>query len=278
MEFVTKEDDSEECSSTTLVYQVSPDAEDQQFLLTDQESTIDWTLQEIWSSQKPDQTDETSSSPEASLNDKSKPDSDSKVEVLSFEIDDQDTKRTCLICGDISSGFHYGVSSCEACKAFFKRTIQGNIDYTCPGSNTCDINKRKRKACQSCRYKKCLKSGMLKEGVRLDRLRGGRQKYRRRMEHPYITNHCKPFELTLNNNKVLTKLTLHEPETVLALPDSSVQNNKFKSIKILSELYEQQVLGTINWAKHIPGMYILHVQFSDFLDIFFLCRIFPSVS
>ena len=51
MEFVTKEDDSEECSSTTLVYQVSPDAEDQQFLLTDQESTIDWTLQEIWSSQ-----------------------------------------------------------------------------------------------------------------------------------------------------------------------------------------------------------------------------------
>ena len=58
MEFVTKEDDPEECSSTTLVYQVSPDAEDQQSLLTDQESTIDWTLQEIWSSQKPDQTDE----------------------------------------------------------------------------------------------------------------------------------------------------------------------------------------------------------------------------
>ena len=89
------------------------------------------------------------------------------------------------------------------------------------------------------------------------------------MEHPYITNHCKPFELTLNNNKVLTKLTLHEPETVLALPDSSVQDNKFKSIKILSELYEQQVLGTINWAKHIPGMYILHVQFSDFFGYFF---------
>ena len=271
MEFVTesKEDDTNECSSTNLEDQQQ--CTSSQTLLTDQDcpsSTFDWTLQEIWSSQQPNETDETSSSssqsPEPSLNDTPKPDSASPIEVIvSFEIDDEDnTKRTCLICGDVSSGFHYGVSSCEACKAFFKRTIQGNIDYTCPGSNTCEINKRKRKACQACRYKKCLKSGMLKEGVRLDRLRGGRQKYRRRMEHPYITNHqSKPFELTLNDNKILTKLTLHEPETVLASPDSSVQDNKYKSLKILSELFEQQALGIIKWYKNIPG--ITHLSIKD---------------
>ncbi|XP_052868354.1 estrogen-related receptor gamma isoform X2 [Anopheles cruzii] len=126
-------------------------------------------------------------------------------------------RRLCLVCGDTASGFHYGVASCEACKAFFKRTIQGNIEYTCPASNECEINKRRRKACQACRFRKCLLMGMLKEGVRLDRVRGGRQKYRRNpCANPYqlqlIQSNPQYTPQSLEDIKILEVLSSFEPD------------------------------------------------------------------
>lgn len=42
--------------------------------------------------------------------------------------------------------------------------LSGNIEYSCPATNECEITKRRRKSCQACRFMKCLKVGMLKEG------------------------------------------------------------------------------------------------------------------
>ena len=72
--------------------------------------------------------------------------------------------RICAVCGDKASGFHYGVQSCEGCKSFFKRTIQKQLQYICVEEKDCTIDKSNRIRCQYCRFQKCIKLGMLKEG------------------------------------------------------------------------------------------------------------------
>ncbi|MEE6491213.1 hypothetical protein FKM82_016131 [Ascaphus truei] len=171
-------------------------------------------------------------------------------------------KRLCLVCGDTASGYHYGVASCEACKAFFKRTIQGNIDYSCPVVNDCEITKRRRKSCQACRFRKCLKVGMMKEGVRLDRVRGGRQKYRRPAEvvtpDPclYLNSHH-PLPVKKTTNKVVSHLVLVEPGEIYAAPDSSLPDSDVRMLTTLCELINRELLLTISWAKHVPGFSML---------------------
>ncbi|KAK1150778.1 estrogen-related receptor gamma [Acipenser oxyrinchus oxyrinchus] len=164
-------------------------------------------------------------------------------------------KRLCLVCGDFASGYHYGVASCEACKAFFKRTIQGNIEYSCPVLNECEITKRRRKSCQACRFRKCLQVGMMKEGVRMDRVRGGRQKYKRRIDSgsaQYIkTPSSKPAKST--GNKVISHLLLMEPTPVFAMPDPTAPESDVKTLMTLCDLLNRELLIMIGWAKHIPG-------------------------
>ncbi|KAI1302328.1 Estrogen-related receptor gamma [Halotydeus destructor] len=183
--------------------------------------------------------------------------SNTSVDVHDTKHGDSSPKRLCLVCGDIASGFHYGVASCEACKAFFKRTIQGNIEYTCPASNDCEINKRRRKACQACRFQKCLRMGMLKEGVRLDRVRGGRQKYRRTPDSPYQVQMAasSPVKrLPIEENKIVTALLHCEPEPVMVSPSyGSFSSAQMKGISILSDLVDKELVATIGWAKQIPG-------------------------
>ncbi|XP_043273452.1 steroid hormone receptor ERR1 isoform X2 [Venturia canescens] len=171
--------------------------------------------------------------------------------------EDMMPRRLCLVCGDVASGFHYGVASCEACKAFFKRTIQGNIEYTCPANGECEINKRRRKACQACRFQKCLRQGMLKEGVRLDRVRGGRQKYRRATD-PYlpvktVTLEGMPGFGETTNNKMIEALIVCEPDVLQVFNLSQTMDTDQRVLGQLSDLYDRELVGVIGWAKQIPG-------------------------
>ncbi|XP_018650592.1 putative coup transcription factor [Schistosoma mansoni] len=76
----------------------------------------------------------------------------------------------CVVCGDKSSGKHYGQYTCEGCKSFFKRSVRRQLNYTCRNNKQCPIDINHRNQCQYCRFQKCIKVGMRKEAVQQGRL------------------------------------------------------------------------------------------------------------
>ncbi|KAI3372467.1 hypothetical protein L3Q82_022958, partial [Scortum barcoo] len=76
----------------------------------------------------------------------------------------------CVVCGDKSSGKHYGQFTCEGCKSFFKRSVRRNLTYSCRANRNCPIDQHHRNQCQYCRLKKCLKVGMRREAVQRGRM------------------------------------------------------------------------------------------------------------
>ncbi|VDL76934.1 unnamed protein product [Nippostrongylus brasiliensis] len=79
----------------------------------------------------------------------------------------------CVVCGDKSSGKHYGQFSCEGCKSFFKRSIRRSLSYACRGTKNCPVDVNHRNQCQFCRLKKCIKMGMRREAVQRGRMHNG---------------------------------------------------------------------------------------------------------
>ena len=78
--------------------------------------------------------------------------------------DNPEKKIDCAVCNAPSSGRHYGVFTCEGCKCFFNRTVRYKLSYTCESSGNCRIDRQNRTQCQHCRFQKCVKVGMRRDG------------------------------------------------------------------------------------------------------------------
>ncbi|KAF7711960.1 vitamin D3 receptor B isoform X1 [Silurus meridionalis] len=81
---------------------------------------------------------------------------------------DRNVPRICGVCGDKATGFHFNAMTCEGCKGFFRRSMKRKASFTCPFSGSCSITKDNRRHCQSCRLKRCLDIGMMKEFILTD--------------------------------------------------------------------------------------------------------------
>ncbi|XP_063709124.1 hepatocyte nuclear factor 4-gamma isoform X2 [Culicoides brevitarsis] len=155
------------------------------------------------------------------------------------------TSNYCAICGDRATGKHYGASSCDGCKGFFRRSVRKNHTYTCRFSRNCVVDKDKRNQCRYCRLRKCFKAGMKKEAVQNERDRIS-------CRRPSTEDNTKSNGLSV---KFLLQAEVHSRNLGAVLDDSSdhdLTNKKFAGINDVCESMKQQLLMMVEWAKSIP--------------------------
>ncbi|XP_032569287.1 retinoic acid receptor gamma [Chiroxiphia lanceolata] len=161
--------------------------------------------------------------------------------------------KPCFVCSDKSSGYHYGVSSCEGCKGFFRRSIQKNMVYTCPRERNCPIDKVTRNRCQFCRLQKCLRVGMSKEAVRHDR-----NKRRKEVKEDFGGDELSP-ELA----ELVRRVSRAHQETFPSLcqlgkytTNSSADHRVQLDLGLwdkFSELATKCIIKIVEFAKRLPG-------------------------
>ncbi|XP_061610600.1 estrogen receptor 2a isoform X1 [Phyllopteryx taeniolatus] len=171
----------------------------------------------------------------------------------------------CAVCQDYASGYHYGVWSCEGCKAFFKRSIQGHNDYICPATNQCTIDKNRRKSCQACRLRKCYEAGMTKCGMRKER---GSYRNQQRRRVSGLSSHSKAHgakaltepvafaELhppVLTPEQLIKRIMEAEPPEIYLMKDMRRPFTEANVMMSLTNLADKELVHMISWAKKIPG-------------------------
>uniref|UniRef100_A0A3Q3E800 RAR-related orphan receptor C b n=1 Tax=Labrus bergylta TaxID=56723 RepID=A0A3Q3E800_9LABR len=116
----------------------------------------------------------------------------------------------CKICGDKSSGIHYGVITCEGCKGFFRRSQQNNAMYSCSRQRNCLIDRTNRNRCQHCRLQKCLALGMSRDAVKFGRM----SKKQRDSLYAEVQKHQKSQECAGSGGGGPTSLSLTKEDGV----------------------------------------------------------------
>lgn len=170
--------------------------------------------------------------------------------------------KPCFVCQDKSSGYHYGVSSCEGCKGFFRRSIQKNMVYTCHRDKNCQINKVTRNRCQYCRLQKCFEVGMSKEAVRNDR-----NKKKKDVKEEVVLPES--YELSGELEELVNKVSKAHKETFPSLcqlgkytTNSSADHRVQLDLGLwdkFSELSTKCIIKIVEFAKRLPGFTTLTI-------------------
>nr|CAH7740194.1 unnamed protein product [Callosobruchus chinensis] len=166
---------------------------------------------------------------------------------------DKNQNIECVVCGDKSSGKHYGQFTCEGCKSFFKRSVRRNLTYSCRGSRNCPIDQHHRNQCQYCRLKKCMKMGMRREAVQRGRVPPS-QPSLPGLPNQFL-NSTDSVTTSLSNHTYLSSyisLLLRAEPYPTSRYGQCIQPNNIMGIDNICELAARLLFSAVEWARNIP--------------------------
>ncbi|KJH52762.1 zinc finger, C4 type [Dictyocaulus viviparus] len=173
----------------------------------------------------------------------------------------------CAVCGDKSTGTHYGVISCNGCKGFFRRTVLRDQKFTCRFKHQCVVDKSMRCACRCCRFNKCVRVGMKREAIQFERDPTGGSPLKRSRGSPApgtdqtIENQAPVITALMDmehrvNQEMCSRYrnSVIQPATTSSLggePSTSAfsQPNKPCTAEDLNEISRTTLLLMVEWAK-----------------------------
>ncbi|XP_064797286.1 hepatocyte nuclear factor 4-gamma-like isoform X1 [Oncorhynchus masou masou] len=148
----------------------------------------------------------------------------------------------CAICGDKATGKHYGASSCDGCKGFFRRSIRKNHIYSCRFNRQCVVDKDKRNQCRFCRLHQCFRAGMKKEAVQNER---DRISSRRSIQD---NQDLLPIAVLAQAESLSQHINVSSPRGAV-----DVSEQKSAGVGDVCDSMRQQLLVLVEWAKYIPA-------------------------
>ncbi|XP_028350623.1 estrogen receptor isoform X2 [Physeter macrocephalus] len=145
--------------------------------------------------------------------------------------------RYCAVCNDYASGYHYGVWSCEGCKAFFKRSIQGI--------------RKDRRGGRMLKHKRQRDDG---EG-RNEAEPSGDRRSANLWPSPLLIKHTKKNSpvLSLTADQMISALLEAEPPIIYSEYDPTRPFSEASMMGLLTSLADRELVHMINWAKRVPG-------------------------
>ncbi|TRY90665.1 hypothetical protein DNTS_002097 [Danionella cerebrum] len=188
----------------------------------------------------------------------------------------------CVVCGDKSSGKHYGQFTCEGCKSFFKRSVRRNLTYTCRANRNCPIDQHHRNQCQYCRLKKCLKVGMRREAymhatslmclsptplslsdrplhtkepplaLETEPVQRGRMPPTQPHHGQFALTNGDPLHCHSYLSGYISLLLRAEPYPTSRYGSQCMQPNNIMGIENICELAARMLFSAVEWARNIP--------------------------